>query len=262
MVFFFLEIPLWIDLDECDSFASNFYRGDNIHKYGKFRDITSSCFDDPLLGFHTRSDQIEQFLLERRFWKNIYPNAITNTGINLIRLSTIILRSILELTEIPIEDWSTATGCCIDTRGTYHLTFNHYRPYFQGIGLSSHKDDGFLTILRSNSPGLEVNIDNRWESVSPLENHFIINFGLSMEILTKNTIQPVNAIMHRVSHQLKDRHTFGHFTSSYCNPGEDAGIYSYSSKQGLFKICNSRELINLNDEEIYEGTCPPDGGGV
>ncbi|MGJ0577919.1 2OG-Fe(II) oxygenase family protein, partial [Xenorhabdus bovienii] len=209
--------------------------------------------------FHTRSDQIEQFLLERRFWQKVYPNAITNTGINLIRLSTIILRSILELTDIPIKDWFTATGGCVDSQGTYHLTFNHYRPYFQGIGLSSHKDDGFLTILRSNFPGLEVNINNRWESVSPLEDHFIINFGLSMELLTKNTIQPVNAIMHRVSHQSKDRHTFGHFTSSYCNPEKDAGIYSYSSKQGLFKICNSRELINFNDEEIYEGTYPPDG---
>ncbi len=164
------------------------------------------------------------------------------------------LRAILSLTDIDPEFWSLATGGASDAQGSYHLTFNHYRPRFAGVGLASHKDDGFLTLLRTTEPGLEVNRNDRWEALEPSSDHFVVNFGLSMEVLTRGSSTPVRAIMHRVRHQTHDRCSFAHFTSSHCTPGTEAGIYSYATGEGLRRVCSSRDIIDANDEEIYQGT--------
>jgi hypothetical protein len=113
--------------------------------------------------------------------------------------------------------------------------------------------------LRTTAPGLEVNRHSRWERVPVDPRYFVVNFGLSMEILTAPLATPVAAIMHRVSHQTQDRSSFGHFTSSCCLPGTDQGIYRYRPGKGLERVCASRELIDNNDYEIYEGTKRPEG---
>lgn len=251
---FLLKIPTTIDLSAGDTFANEFYRGSISKRYGKFRSITSEYFGDPLLGFHERSNQIEQFLLERRFWKRDYPVELARIGERMGALAHTVLRSVLRLTDIPQNDWAKATGGCSDAAGSYHLTFNHYRPAFPGVGLSSHKDDGFLTILRTTAPGLEINRNEAWESVDPDSEYFVVNFGLSMEALTRESAQPIAAIMHRVRHQTIDRFSFGHFSSSFCEPGAEVGIYCFNPDSGLRWVCTSRNLIDANDEEIYQGT--------
>lgn len=254
---FLLRVPAGFPLASGDAFARQFYRGAASPPYGRFRELRSEIFNDPLLGFHERINQIEQFLLERRFWQSHYPAEIAALGDALTALSGSILRAVLGHVGIPHEDWPRATGGCSELGGSYHLTFNHYRPALEGCGLSSHKDDGFLTILRTTAPGLEINRAGRWERVPVEEASFVINFGLSMEILTAASRAPVAAIMHRVSHQSQDRSSFGHFTSSRCAPGQDAGIYRYVVGEGLQLVCASRELIDNNDHEIYQGTDRP-----
>jgi len=251
---FLLEIPTAMALSTCDTFASQFYRGPTSKPYGEFRTITAERFEDPLLGFHERINQIEQFLLERRFWKRDYPEEVERSGEMLTTLARTILRSVLSLTDIPQDVWALATGGCSEAAGSYHLTFNHYRPAFAGIGLSSHKDDGFVTILRTTASGLEINRQERWELIQSDPSCFIVNFGLAMEVLTRESAQPIAAILHRVRHQTCDRYSFGHFSSSFCKPGAAAGIYGFSTNGGLRLICNSRNLIDANDEEIYQGT--------
>ncbi len=257
---FYLKIPDWINVSECEIFSDNFYKEREEHHYGGYRKINSVRFNDPLLGFHQRTNQIEQFLLERRYWKEIYPDVILQAGENFTILSKIIIDSVLRKTDIPADEWEKVTGGCSACSGSYHFTFNHYRPEEEGLGLASHKDDGFLTILYNKEEGLEINNSDKWEKVLPLPGYLIINFGLSMEILTCDCAMPVKSILHRVRHQLKDRSSFGHFTSSNCMEGRDAGIYRYSSAQGVEKLCNSRTLINANDHEIYDGTHPPAEG--
>lgn len=261
---FMLKIPHSLDLTSCDDFAQNFYKNlDEEEKhnegqytiYKKFRAYSSENFEnDNLLGFHERIDQIEQFLLEKRFWKQWYPSNITKVGNELCTISGIIIKRILDKVGISKKEYSIATGGCAEGQGSYHLTFNHYRPQVNTKGLSSHKDDGFVTILRTVSPGLEVNRYEKWEKVEVDHEYFIINFGLAMEILTRNSMFPVSAIMHRVVQQKIDRWSWGHFTSSKCISEADQGIYEYSVKYGLRRMCNSRELINNNDHEIYYGT--------
>lgn len=255
---FLLRVPAGAPLTDGDAFARQFYQGAGSPPYGRFRDLGADIFNDPLLGFHERINQIEQFLLEKRFWKSHYPAEIASLGEALTALSGRILRAVLSHVGIPVEEWPRATGGCAQSDGSYHLTFNHYRPAHDGCGLSSHKDDGFLTILRTTAPGLEINREGRWERVPVEEESFVINFGLSMEILTAASRAPVAAIMHRVSHQERDRSSFGHFTSSRCEPGQDAGIYRYVEGAGLELVCASRELIDNNDHEIYEGTERPE----
>ncbi|MFJ8957647.1 2OG-Fe(II) oxygenase family protein [Streptomyces sp. NPDC102381] len=254
---FYLEIPASIDVLAGDVFASQFYRGPSVTPYGRFRSIDSYRFGDPLLGFHQRVNQIEQFLLERRFWETSYPPEITALGEALTQLSHRILHSVLQHVGIPERDWQRATGGCSQSAGSYHLTFNHYRPAHEDIGLSSHKDDGFLTILRATAPGLEVARGDHWEAVPAVPDCFVINFGLAMEILTASSGNPVAAIMHRVARQQDDRSSYGHFSSSECLPDADQGIYRYVQDAGLERVCGSRELIDENDYEIYEGTDAP-----
>jgi len=251
---FLLDIPQSIDWAACDAFARQFYTG-NVHlQYGQYRLLSGDRLGDGLLGYHERINQIEQFLLERRFWRATYPPEIDKCGRALTAIAGRVLRGILKSTDIPIRHWDEATGGCSSESGSYHLTFNHYRPALPGIGLSSHKDDGFVTILRTTSSGLEINRRDRWETVTPEPACFLINFGLSMEILTRRSSRPVSAIMHRVQHQTVDRYSFGHFSSSFCKPASEAGIYGYDSRCGLRRICSSRELIFANDHEIYHGT--------
>ncbi|GHF58582.1 hypothetical protein GCM10010218_44870 [Streptomyces mashuensis] len=256
---FLLEIPQDLDVAGGDAFARQFHQGPEAEPYGRFRLLDSDHFGDPLLGFHQRVNQIEQFLLERRFWAAHYPPEITALGEALTRLSGQVLRSVLAHAGIPEADWRRATGGCSAGEGSYHLTFNHYRPALDDIGLSSHKDDGFLTILRTTTPGLEISRGDHWETVPRATDCFVVNFGLSMEILTAACGTPVAAIMHRVAHQGTDRSSFGHFSSSSCRPGEDEGIHRYVAGRGLERVCGSRELIDENDHEIYAGTDAPEG---
>jgi hypothetical protein len=256
---FLLEIPADLDVACGDAFSRQFFQGTAAAPYGRFRDLGPDHFGDPLLGFHRRVNQIEQFLLERRFWSSHYPAEIAQLGAALTSVSLRVLRAVLDSVHIPAADWARATGGCSERAGSYHLTFNHYRPQVEGCGLSSHKDDGFVTVLRTKAPGLEVNRQRRWERVPVEPRCFVINFGLSMEILTALSGAPVAAIMHRVARQTEDRSSFGHFTSSNCAPGSDGGIYRYVSGHGLERVCASRELIDNNDHEIYRGTDRPEG---
>ncbi|WP_328691777.1 2OG-Fe(II) oxygenase family protein [Streptomyces caniferus] len=256
---FLLAIPPELGVRGGDAFSAQFYQGASAPPYGRYRELTSEHFGDALLGFHQRTNQIEQFLLERRFWERCYPPEIAELGEELTHLSRQVIRSVLCYAGIPEKDWEQATGGCTEAAGSYHLTFNHYRPAHDANGLNSHKDDGFITLLRATAPGLEVSRADRWEAVVPEPGYFIINFGLSMEILTAHCAAPVTAIMHRVARQTTDRSTFGHFSSSNCAPGSDEGIYRYLPGIGLDRVCGSRELIDENDSEIYEGTVNPEG---
>jgi hypothetical protein len=264
---FLIRIPSYLSLTSADTFAKNFYKdlltspnnnkNKNKNKYYGYKSYTSENFGDPLLGFHKRKDQIEQFLLEKRFWKKCYPSDVIDIGEYLCKLSSEIITNIFLKTGLPTDIWEKATGGCSHGKGSYHLTFNHFRPEKVTKGLSAHKDDGFITILRSNKPGLEIYKNETWIPLIVSPQYFIINFGLSMEILTKEAEIPVSAITHRVVQQKQtqcgeDRWSWGLFSSSHFDEKLDLGIYSYSSVTGQLKrLSDSREHIERNDIEIY-----------
>src|SRR3990167_5297337 len=115
--FFLVKIPGSLDVSSADVFAMNFYKpknsADEIDEYYKgYSDIGPEIFGDPLLGFHKRKYQIEQFLLERRFWKQYYPSELTSLGDSLCRLSTVIIKNVIKKVKIPKAYWNKATGGC------------------------------------------------------------------------------------------------------------------------------------------------------
>lgn len=260
--FFLVRIPDEVDLTAADTFAKNFYKpksnfDDPSRQFKGFSAMTHDVFGDPLLGFHKRKYQIEQFLLERRFWQEHYPSEVAVIGEALCKISTTIIKSVLAKVNIPHQFWDKASGGCSNGQGSYHLTFNHFRPEMDTLGLQEHRDDGFITILRSTEPGLEIFKDGEWLQLSAEPAYFKINFGLTMQILTKELDVPVAAVLHKVTQQAvakraEDRWSWGHFSSCRFGTDYDTGIYIYEKTQQLKFYAKSREHINRNDNEIYK----------
>ena len=250
--FFLLEIPENLRINELDQLNKDIFLNVKNH----LRHVDGKALKDELLGYHARSNQIEQFLMESRYWKRYFSESKLETLFYYKNISSMIISDALRFSGIPEIYHKEGTGGCLSQGGTYHITFNHYRSTINSVGLGPHKDDGFVTILRTTSPGLEINRYDQWESIEPNPDYFIINFGLTMELLTQSAPKPLHSIFHRVSQQNNNRFSFGFFASSRCH-GHDAGIYTYKKNEGLIHVCSSRELIKLNDYEIYEGTEKP-----
>lgn len=247
---FLLKIPDSIQINLLDAANREVFNIDS-----EYRKVSGSSLGDCLLGFHSRKNQIEQFLMESRFWDKYFNDEILGSLINYRGMSSLLIREALLYAGIPGQFYNIGTGGCVEEKGTYHITFNHYRSNVNSVGLEAHKDDGFITILRTNSDGLEINRHDCWEKVKVQADYFIINFGLTMEILTKKAKKPLHSILHRVARQDESRFSYGFFASSKCYD-EDAGIYTYENNS-IKRLCDSRSLIDLNDYEIYEGTKKP-----
>ena len=64
-----------------------------------------------------------------------------------------------------------------------------------GIGCGAHTDYGFLTFVRSETPGLEVQDNEKWIPVETDNDYFVVNIGDSLSALTG-----LRATPHRVVH--------------------------------------------------------------
>lgn len=244
--FFHVKIPTGINLTAGDRFARNFYKekeatlDNQFNSYRGFYIYTPDKFDAPHEGYYLRDlDQTEQFFLEKKYWSKIYPKDLVDLAIQLDVFAINILKNVMGFVGIPETIWDKATGNCIQGMGTHHLTFNHFRPEINARGLNVHKDSGWVTVLRSISPGLEAYIDNQWRSILPVDGYFIVNFGCAMEILTAKLNRPVSAVIHRVVKQSKnsegqeDRYSYALFTDNSLDEGICSGLYEYSFDDGL-----------------------------
>eukprot|EP00035_Acanthoeca_spectabilis_P026666 m.463728 g.463728 ORF g.463728 m.463728 type:complete len:352 (+) comp23145_c0_seq1:162-1217(+) len=76
---------------------------------------------------------------------------------------------------------------CQFTEGSMSLTkFIHYPPTPNGAaGVNAHKDTGFLTVLRSDTPGLQVmDSSGKWLDVPTVPGGFVVNLGENLQALT------------------------------------------------------------------------------
>jgi len=257
--FFLIKIPEYIDLMAGDKFAKNFYQKkvdidseDNI--YRGYDIYTPDKFNLPHEGYYLREiDQVEQFFLEQRYWKEVYPPSLVTLAMQLNELAIDILKNVLKHLSIPEQYWAKATGEAVNNKGDSHLTFNHFRKNMNcNRGLNTHKDSGWVTILRSIEPGLEAFINNKWLKINPEKGFFIVNFGCAMEILTAKLDKPVSAIIHRVTKQYTstplnldacDRFSYALFTDNSLDESVSLGLYSYDRKNGLKFEANFREFL-------------------
>jgi isopenicillin N synthase-like dioxygenase len=103
----------------------------------------------------------------------------------------------------------------------------------EGIfGLSEHTDWGLITILYTTKEGLEIFHDNRWVRVPAIKNHFIINTGDVVEILSGGIYR---SVLHRVTIDYDrfgmDKYSIVHFY----DPNKDFVVVPYDSGMSKYK---------------------------
>ena len=248
--FFFVDMPQGIDLSAGDCFAENFYRscqGDKLDTYRGYKKWTADTLANHEGYFLRDVDQVEQFFLEHRFWQDIFPPALVCQAEKMQNFGLNVLKAVLAELELPRPLWDKATGYAVSGQGIYHLTFNHFRHSLRARGLNVHKDSGWLTLLRSHEPGLEVRRGNQWVPITPRPNTFIVNFGCAIEILMRNTPTPVSAIAHRVQEQPEQLNSPDRFSYAlFIDSNLDQGLYRYEPDQGLvFEVSFKTFLDNI-----------------
>ncbi|MEZ4359569.1 MAG: 2OG-Fe(II) oxygenase family protein [Kofleriaceae bacterium] len=263
--FFFVAQPAGLELEAGDRFAQRFY--------------LPATSDDPFCGFARWTetqlgkhegyfrrdvDQTEQFFLERRFWSEVYPAQLAAQAEAMRAFSLELLGAVLAQLDLPRTLWDEATGRCLSGRGTYHLTFNHFRSSVRARGLNIHKDSGWVTVLRSLEPGLEVERGGAWLPISPLPGFFIVNFGCAMEVLTRQSRTPVAAVAHRVVEQPEhrggraDRFSYALFADSSLDEAVCPGLFCYEPERGLTLAMSFRTFL----DEILKNTYQPETAGL
>ncbi|MDO7925200.1 2OG-Fe(II) oxygenase family protein [Pseudomonas sp. KFB-139] len=255
--FFFVKSP-GIELMAGDLFARNFYLPVGAGTSAPYQGF-SHWTEDRLAcreGYFSRDvDQVEQFFLESRFWKTVFPKPLLQQAGEMQDFALALLKAVLAELDLPIELWDESTGRCLSMQGTYHLTFNHFRNHVRARGLNIHKDSGWVTILRSLEPGLEVFRDGEWLPVSPRPGEFIVNFGCAMEILTRHSATPVAAVAHRVKEQLPnqpDRFSYALFVDSSLDPRLCPGLFRYVPGHGLVLEANFEVFLNEILQNTYQ----------
>lgn len=259
--FFFVEVPPSFSLFFGDLFATNFYlakEGIARDRYRGFHDWTADRLAEREGYFLRKVDQVEQFFLERRFWNSVFPSELAAQAERMQAFGLELLRAVLANLDLPRELWDEATGRCLPGQGTYHLTFNHFRPSVRARGLNIHKDSGWVTVLRSIKPGLEVLREGKWLPIAPRPGAFIVNFGCAMEILTRSSAVPVAAVAHRVAEQHQDgrtdadRFSYALFIDSSLDEDVSKGLYRYLPGKGLVLETNFKEFLDNILHKTYE----------
>jgi isopenicillin N synthase-like dioxygenase len=257
--FLFVEQPAGMALAAGDRFAQGFYLPPGDAGPDPYRGFTRWTAEQlgPHEGYYRRDvDQTEQFFLERRFWPEIYPRELAAQAEAMQGFALAVLTAVLAELDLPRELWDQATGGCLSGRGTYHLTFNHFRPGVRARGLNVHKDSGWITVLRSLEPGLEVDRRGRWVPIVPVPGYFIVNFGCAMEILTRPSRTPVAAVAHRVVEQpdsgggKPDRFSYALFIDSSLDEAVCPGLFRYEPDRGLALEIGFRRFL----DEILKNT--------
>ena len=94
-------------------------------------------------------------------------------------------------------------GRCADPeKPEYTLVFNSYdasKPF--DVGMTTHKDMGWINFVYSEYPGLELYINGEWTSVPPMPCHLLVNLGILWEILSKYLSRTIFSPLHRVTCQ-------------------------------------------------------------
>ncbi|KAJ3177528.1 HEAT repeat-containing protein 2 [Irineochytrium annulatum] len=109
----------------------------------------------------------------------------------------------------------------------YGTVDGEFRPEVDRIGSSEHSDWGFLTLIASDLPGLQICVaDNRggrtWETVQPVPGAFIVNAGDYLSLITQGRVA---SPLHRVATGTRERTSFVFFFypayESKIDPGQD-----------------------------------------
>ena len=108
--------------------------------------------------------------------------------------------ALLKALAVALEQSETAFDATIDAGPYQHMKLIRYpsaNGETSGQGVGAHKDPGYLTlVLQDKQSGLEVQTDEGWLSIPPLEGAFVVNIGELLELASNGYLK---ATYHRVT---------------------------------------------------------------
>lgn len=160
--------------------------------YRGYRELGDFCF-------RRAGHQVEQLIVERQDSVRLFPPELQTLFDRMNALSATVLRFTLRAVGIPENQWDEVTDGAAFGRGTHWFVANHYDRAQGPRGCGRHKDTGFVTVLFTDQPGLQGWADGTWRPIASDAKHFVVNFGIGLEVLTRRLSTPVNALMHQVT---------------------------------------------------------------
>ena len=118
---------------------------------------------------------------------NDYYNYASNIAKN-------IFIQLMESSNIPSEKYTDYINPCYTTLSVLHYP-QISNDMSSWVGISPHTDWGFITVLYTDSEGLQIFIDNEWVDIPNKPNHFIVNIGDMLELLSNGKYK---STLHRV----------------------------------------------------------------
>lgn len=251
---FYLEIPSNLDLRPGIQLAKNFYKDLNSKASG-YTGYKQRSFEKSALGYADRPDQVEQLQLELSLWNEFLPKDVCDLLNVMNTLSVQVLENVLEYSGISKDDWGLITGGALENKAGHVATMNHYRPEKEAIGIVSHKDSGFVTLLYANSPGYELKMNNEWYPMDPKDGYFMVNLGHIFEILTENLKKPIGAPEHRVRQLYSDKGVEDRISFTiFITPRYDYNIYQYDKNGSLGIYRDYMSFLKERFRKVNYGT--------
>ena len=241
---FYLAVPENLDLENARQFGGELLALDSpyrsIQQYGALEGFIA-----------LKNNQQNKLALRRHHWDRHYPAEITEFGRQLDRIGMAILREVFRQSGISEPLWPDASGGYSSGQGTAFLNFVHYDTRNPDLGLHPHTDYGFVTILDATTPGLQVEVNGRFEDVPVLPDHFVINFGEALHFITAHSERPVGAVVHRVlSQQSADpiRQSIVYFA----NPDLDGRLWQYDANGEAKGSSSVQDFFAILEKKLTE----------
>lgn len=197
------------------------------------------------------NNQQTKLALCRHHWEHHYPADIAQFGRELDLMGIAVIREVLRQSGIPEAMWSRASGGYAAGEGTAFLNFVHYDTRNPDLGLRPHTDYGFVTILDASAPGLQIDVDGKFEDVPVLPGHLVINFGEALHFITAHSERSVGAVVHRVLSQ-KYSDPVRHGIVYFANPDLEGMLWQFDAKGEVKGSSSVQDLFTLLETNLTE----------
>ena len=239
---FYLKTPGNLNLEFARQFGSGLIETDSPYRrlpqYGELEGFIA-----------LENNQQTKLALRRERWGQHYPAHIATFGRRLDTIGIAIIREVFRQSGIPEALWDCASGGYASGGGDAFLNFVHYDTRTPDWGLRPHTDYGFVTILDTSAPGLQIEMDGGFEDVPVLPGHLIINFGEALNFITAHSDHAVSAVTHRVlSQQSTDR--VRHGIVYFANPDLDGMLWQFDASGEEQGSSSVKDLFALLEQKL------------
>lgn len=239
---FYLKVPNNLDIERARKFGRSLCAPSSpfrqIPKYGELEGFIS-----------LENNQQTKLALRRLHWDKHYPAEIAEFGRQLDKIGITIVRDVFRLSGIYEPLWARASGGYSSGEGTAFLNFVHYDTRNSHQGLRPHTDYGFVTILDTTMPGLQIKVNGEFVDVPVRPGHLAVHFGEALNFITRYSNRPVAAIEHRVVGQ-KSTDPIRHGIVYFANPDLDGMLWQFDPDGGLKGSSSVQDLFTHLEKNL------------